>query len=175
VIGGSGLYEIEGFEGAKDHVVETPFGPPSDTIVGGLLHGREVYFLPRHVRGHRIAAHEINYRANIYALRMLGVRWLISVTTVGSLQERYEPGDIVLPAQFYDRSSSRSLHTFFGSGIVAHVSFAEPICTPFRTLIGLTCSAIGKRYHSGGTYVNIDGPAFLRARNRKAIARRTST
>ncbi|MGH8048047.1 MAG: S-methyl-5'-thioadenosine phosphorylase [Chthoniobacterales bacterium] len=160
VIGGSGLYDIEGFEGAQEHVIETPFGPPSDAIVGGTLHGRTVYFLPRHGRGHRIAPHEINHRANIYALRSLGVRWLISVTAVGSLQERYAPRDIVLPAQFYDRMSCRERHTFFGGGIVAHISFAEPISTQLRTTLAQTCSALRKNYHSGGTHICMDGPAF---------------
>ena len=160
VIGGSGLYEIEGFEGVREYEVETPFGPPSDLILGGMLHGRTVYFLPRHGRGHRIAPHEINHRANIYALRALGVRWVICVTAVGSLQEHYAPRDIVLPAQFYDRTSNRAAHTFFGAGIVAHISFAEPISGHLRTLLAQTCSALRKPYHSGGTYVNMDGPAF---------------
>ncbi len=160
VIGGSGLYEIDGFEGTQEHVIETPFGSPSDVIVGGTLHGRTVYFLPRHGRGHRLAPHEINHRANIYALRSLGVRWVICVTAVGSLQERYAPRDIVLPAQLYDRTSGRERHTFFGNGIVAHVSFADPISNPLRILLAQTCSALRKTYHSGGTYVCIDGPAF---------------
>jgi 5'-methylthioadenosine phosphorylase len=160
VIGGSGLYEIDGFEGEREFVVETPFGPPSDAIMGGTLHGRPVYFLPRHARGHVLAPHEINYRANIYALRMLGVRWILCVTAVGSLQEDYAPRDIVLPAQFYDRTSNRAAHTFFGSGIVAHISFADPISAPLRTLLAQTCSSLRKPYHSGGTYVCIDGPAF---------------
>jgi 5'-methylthioadenosine phosphorylase len=160
VIGGSGLYEIDGFEDIHEHAVDTPFGPPSDTIVGGRLHGRAAWFLPRHGRNHHLAPHEINHRANIYALRSLGVRWLVSVTAVGSLQERYAPRDVVLPAQFYDRMSGRERHTFFGSGIVAHVSFAEPVCPQLRTMLGLACSALGKTYHSGGTHVCIDGPAF---------------
>jgi 5'-methylthioadenosine phosphorylase len=160
VIGGSGLYEIEGFEGDREFEVETPFGKPSDTFVGGTLHGRTVYFLPRHGRNHVIAPHEINHRANIYALRMLGVRWVICVTMVGSLQEQYAPRDIVLPAQFYDRTSRREEQTFFGRGIVAHISFAEPVSSHLRTLLAQSCSALRKPYHSGGTYVNIDGPAF---------------
>ncbi len=160
VIGGSGLYEIDGFEGAQDFEVETPFGDPSDAIVGGTLHGRRVYFLPRHGRGHRLAPHEINHRANIYALRRLGVRWVICVTAVGSLQERYAPRDIVLPAQFYDRTSNRANHTFFGGGIVGHVSFADPISDRLRTLLAQSCAALRKPYHSGGTYVCMDGPAF---------------
>ncbi len=160
VIGGSGLYDIEGFVEDKQFEVETPFGPPSDEILGGELHGRRVYFLPRHGRGHTIAPHEINHRANIYALRMLGVRWIISATAVGSLQERYEPRDIVLPSQFFDRTSNRAAHTFFGEGIVAHISFAEPTSVFLRQLLAQSCSALRKTYHSGGTYVNMDGPAF---------------
>jgi len=160
VIGGSGLYEIEGFEGDREFEVETPFGRPSDTFVGGTLHGRTVYFLPRHGRGHGIAPHEINHRANIYAMRMLGVRWIICVTAAGSLQEQYAPRDIVLPAQFYDRTSRRENHTFFGEGIVAHISFAEPISRNLRTLLAQSCSVLRKSYHSGGTYVNIEGPQF---------------
>lgn len=160
VIGGSGLYQIEGFEDVQDFEVETPFGNPSDLIVGGTFAGRKVFFLPRHGRGHSIAPHEINHQANIYALRMLGVRWIICVTAVGSLQEHYEPRDVVLPDQYYDRMSRRDRHSFFGSGIVAHVSFAEPTSLQLRTLLSRTCSALRKPCHTGGTYVNIDGPAF---------------
>lgn len=160
IIAGSGFYQIDGFEDAQEFDVETPFGRPSDAIVGGTFSGRPVFFLPRHGRGHSIAPHEVNHRANIYALRMLGVRWLISVTAVGSLQERYAPRDIVLPSQFYDRSSNRANHTFFGNGIVAHVSFADPTSSGLRVLLAQTCSAKRKTYHSGGTYVSIDGPAF---------------
>lgn len=160
VIGGSGLYEIDGFENARNYEVETPFGAPSDPIVGGTLHGRPVYFLPRHGKGHRLAPHEINHRANIYALRTLGVRWILCVTAVGSLKEDYAPREIVLPAQFYDRTSNRAAHTFFGEGIVAHISFADPISAHLRTLVAQTCSMLRKDYHSGGTYVCIDGPAF---------------
>ncbi len=160
VIGGSGLYEIEGFQEDKHYEVETPFGPPSDSIIGGTLHGRTVYFLPRHGRGHTIAPHEINHRANIYALRALGVRWIISAAAVGSLQERFEPRDVVFPSQYFDRSSQRANHTFFGNGIVAHISFAEPTSPQLRQLLAQTCSALRKKYHSIGTYVQIDGPAF---------------
>jgi 5''-deoxy-5''-methylthioadenosine phosphorylase len=160
IIAGSGFYQIDGFENVQELEVETPFGMPSDSIFGGTFAGRPVFFLPRHGRGHRIAPHEVNHRANIYALRMLGVRWLISVTAVGSLQERYAPQDIVLPSQFYDRTSNRAGHTFFGNGIVAHISFADPTSSNLRVLLAQTCSARRKTYHSGGTYVNIDGPAF---------------
>ena len=160
IIGGSGLYQIDGFSGVADIVVPTPFGPPSDVIIGGTLHGRAVYFLPRHGRGHRIAPHEINHRANIWALRSLGVRWIIAVTAVGSLQEQYRPRDIVLPDQFFDRMSRREHHTFFGGGIVAHTSFAEPISAGLRKILSSACAESGRRFHDGGTYVNMDGPAF---------------
>ena len=160
IIGGSGLYQIDGFSGVADMAVPTPFGPPSDVIIGGTLHGRPVFFLPRHGRGHRIAPHEINHRANIWALRSLGVRWIIAVTAVGSLQEQYRPRDIVLPDQFFDRTSRREHHTFFGNGIVAHPSFAEPISAGLRKILAAACAESGRRFHDGGTYVNMDGPAF---------------
>jgi 5'-methylthioadenosine phosphorylase len=160
VIGGSGLYQVEELRDATEHKIETPFGPPSDTIVGGKLGDRQVYFLPRHGRGHRILPHEINYRANIYALRSLNVRWIISVAAVGSLQEKYAPRDMVLPSQFYDRTSNRAAQTFFGEGIVAHVGFAEPISANLRSLLADSARSLGFTVHNGGTYVNMDGPAF---------------
>jgi len=160
IIGGSGLYQIDGFAEVADIVVPTPFGTPSDVIIGGMLHGRSVFFLPRHGRGHRIAPHEINHRANIWALRSLGVRWIIAVTAVGSLQQQYEPRDIVLPDQLFDRMSRREAHTFFGNGIVAHPSFAEPISGGLRGILAQACAESGRRFHNGGTYVNMDGPAF---------------
>jgi 5'-methylthioadenosine phosphorylase len=160
VIGGSGLYEMEGFETSGEQVVETPYGAPSDALVGGELAGRKLWFLPRHGRGHRLLPHEINHRANIWALRSLGVRWIICVTAVGSLKEEYAPRSIVLPDQYYDRTSRREHHTFFGGGIAAHVSFGEPASRGLRTLLlhaGLQEEA---EMHMGGTYVNMDGPAF---------------
>src|SRR3989475_3168228 len=160
VIGGSGLYEIEELRNATEHNVDTPFGSPSDILVGEKLSGRQVYFLPRHGRGHRILPHEINYRANIYALRSLNVRWIISVAAVGSLQEKYAPRDVVLPSQFYDRTSQRAAHTFFGEGIAAHVGFAEPISANLRNLVAQSARSLGYTVHNGGTYVNMDGPAF---------------
>jgi 5'-methylthioadenosine phosphorylase len=160
VIGGSGLYQMEGLRDATELTIDTPFGPPSDVLVGGQLSGRQVYFLPRHGRGHRLLPHELNHRANIYALRSLNVRWIIAVTAVGSLQEKYAPRDIVLPSQFYDRTSSRSAHTFFGDGIAAHVSFAEPISAKLRTMLAESARTLGITVHDGGTYVNMDGPAF---------------
>jgi 5'-methylthioadenosine phosphorylase len=160
IIGGSGLYQLEGFAEVAEHKVETPFGTPSDSIVGGTMFGRRVYFLPRHGRGHRLLPHELNHRANIYALRSLNVRWIICVTAVGSLQEKYAPRDVLLPSQFFDRTSLRSSHTFFGEGIAAHVSFADPISTTLREMLAEATRATGATFHNGGTYVNMDGPAF---------------
>jgi 5'-methylthioadenosine phosphorylase len=160
VIGGSGLYHIEGLTDPTEHALETPFGPPSDVILGGGLSGRQVYFLPRHGRGHRILPHELNHRANIYALRSLNVRWIICVTAVGSLQEQYAPREIVLPSQFFDRTSRRAEHTFFGNGIAAHVSFADPTSAALRQLVANAARELGLPVHNGGTYVNMDGPAF---------------
>jgi 5'-methylthioadenosine phosphorylase len=160
VIGGSGLYQIGGLESPREIEVDTPFGKPSDSIVTGFLGGRQVYFLPRHGRGHRILPTELNHRANIFALRSLNVRWLISVGAVGSLQEKYHPRDIVLPSQFFDRTSQRALWTFFGEGIVAHVSLADPVSPKLRAITADAARAVGCRVHDGGTYVNMDGPAF---------------
>jgi 5'-methylthioadenosine phosphorylase len=160
IIGGSGLYQIDGLTDTAETTLETPFGRPSDAILSGQLAGRQVHFLPRHGRGHRIMPHEVNHRANMYALRSLGVRWVICVTAVGSLQEQYQPRHIVLPSQFFDRTSRRSEHTFFGGGIVAHVAFAEPISAGLREIIARTGAGLGYTIHNGGTYVNMDGPAF---------------
>lgn len=160
VIGGSGLYEIEGLTGTEELLLETPFGDPSDLIVRGNLAGRTVCFLPRHGRGHRLLPTELNHRANIWALRSLNVRWIIAVTAVGSLKEEYEPRDIVLPDQFFDRTSQRAHHTFFGEGIVAHIGFSDPISDRLRELLFTTATDLGKRVHDRGTYVNMDGPAF---------------
>src|SRR3982751_696643 len=160
IIGGSGLYQMESGENPTERSVTTPFGDPSDVLIGGQLHGRQVYFLPRHGRGHRLLPHELNHRTNIFALRSLNVRWILCVTAVGSLQERYAPRDIVLPSQFYDRTSQRAEHTFFGEGIAAHITFAEPISTNLRDLMYQSAQAAGVTVHNGGTYVNMDGPAF---------------
>lgn len=160
VIGGSGLYEIDGIENVEEIKVETPFGDPSDAIVSGTLAGRRVCFLPRHGKGHRILPTELNHRANIWALRSLNVRWIIAVTAVGSLREEYHPRDIVLPDQFFDRTSRRTEHTFFGNGIVAHVGFADPIAPGLRSLLRESAEKLGKTVHDGGTYVCMDGPAF---------------
>src|SRR5438876_11074131 len=160
IIGGSGLYQMEELRDTTEHKIDTPFGLPSDLLVGGKLGARQVYFLPRHGRGHRILPHEINYGANIYALRSLNVRWIICVTAVGSLQEKYAPRDVLLPSQFFDRTSQRTAHTFFGEGIAAHISFADPISIDLRQLLAEAARADGVTVHNGGTYVNMDGPAF---------------
>lgn len=161
VIGGSGLYEMEGFAQSEERRVETPFGEPSDSLIGGTLNGRRVWFLPRHGRGHRILPHEINHRANIWALRSLGVRWVICVTAVGSLKEQYVPRSILIPDQYFDRTSRRAEHTFFGGGIAAHISFGEPASAPMRRILLESCLEENTlEVHFGGTYVNMDGPAF---------------
>src|SRR5712691_13038499 len=160
IIGGSGLYQMEELRDATEHKIDTPFGLPSDVLIGGQVRSRQVYFLPRHGRGHRLLPHELNHRANIYALRLLNVRWIICVTAVGSLQENYAPRDVLLPSQFYDRTSQRAEHTFFGAGIAAHIGFAEPISTDLRNLLAESAIEAGVTVHNGGTYVNMDGPAF---------------
>jgi 5'-methylthioadenosine phosphorylase len=160
IIGGSGLYHIEGFSEQKWVKVKTPFGAPSDAMLTGRLAGREVVFLARHGRGHRILPSELNHRANIWAMKKLGVAWAISVSAVGSLQARYKPCHIVLPDQFLDRTKQSAAHTFFGRGIVAHIAFADPICEELRQLLLQSARALKARVHDGGTYVNMEGPAF---------------
>ena len=160
VIGGSGLYDIEGFSDRQEIVIDTPFGPPSDALIVGNLAGRRLVFLPRHARGHRILPTELNHRANLWAMRHLNVRWIIAVTAVGSLQEEYAPEHILLPDQFFDRTSRREHHTFFGRGIVAHVSFGDPLSAGLRHLLAEEAAATGATVHPRGTYVCMDGPAF---------------
>lgn len=160
IIGGSGLYHLEGFTGQKWVKVITPFGAPSDSYLTGTLGGREVVFLPRHGRGHRILPTELNHRANIYGMKKLGVDWIISVSAVGSLQEKYRPCDVVLIDQFVDRTKQSLAHTFFGRGIVGHIAFAEPICEELRQILLRCAKAEKARVHDGGTYVNMEGPAF---------------
>jgi 5'-methylthioadenosine phosphorylase len=160
LIGGSGLYHIEGFTTQKWVKVKTPFGPPSDDFLTGKLAGREVVFLPRHGRGHRILPSELNHRANIWGMKQLDVAWIISVSAVGSLQARYKPCDIVLPDQFLDRTKQSAAHSFFGRGIVGHIAFAQPICEELRQILLRTARALKARVHDGGTYVNMEGPAF---------------
>ena len=160
IIGGSGLYDLDGFSNRQELEISTPFGPPSDKLIAGDFAGRRVVFLPRHGKGHRLLPTELNHRANIWALRSLDVRWIIAVTAVGSLQEQYHPRDVLLPDQFFDRTSRREHHTFFGRGIVGHVAFGDPISTGLRTLLHEEATALNLSVHNGGTYVNMDGPAF---------------
>jgi 5'-methylthioadenosine phosphorylase len=160
IIGGTGLYGIEGFGKQKWVKVKTPFGAPSDDLLTGQLAGREVVFLARHGRGHRIMPSELNHRANIWAMKKLGVQWIVSVSAVGSLQEKYRPCDIVVIDQFLDRTKQSLNHTFFGRGIVAHVSFAHPVSGELRRIILTAARAAKARVHDGGTYVCMEGPAF---------------
>ena len=160
IIGGSGLYKMDGFSLEEEIIFDTPFGKPSDAIMSGTIADRQVYFLPRHGRDHTILPQEINHRANIWALKSLGVSFIICVTAVGSLQEQYSPRDVVLFDQFYDRTSRRNEHTFFGEGIVAHIPFADPISEDLRSILSTVAKDEGCTVHDGGTYVNMDGPAF---------------
>lgn len=160
IIGGSGLYHIEGFIDQKWQKIKTPFGDPSDDLLTGIMEGREVVFLPRHGRGHRIMPSELNHRANIWAMKKLGVKWIISVSAVGSLQAKLKPCDIVLINQFVDRTKRSFEHTFFGRGIVAHVAFADPICEELRQILLEAAKMHKARAHDGGSYVNMEGPAF---------------
>jgi 5'-methylthioadenosine phosphorylase len=160
IVGGTGLYDIEGLTRQKWVTVKTPFGPPSDQLLTGVLGGRQVVFLPRHARGHRLLPMELNHRANIWAMKQLGVAWILSVSAVGSLQARFKPCEIVLPDQFVDRTKQSVGHTFFGRGIVAHVSLADPICTELRGILLTAAKQAKARVHNGGTYVNMEGPAF---------------
>ena len=159
VIGGSGLYEMDGIEDLRWARVRTPFGDPSDAYCTGQLGERRVIFLPRHGRGHRIAPSEINYRANIYGLKALGARWVVSVSAVGSMKEEIAPLDLVIPDQFYDHTRRR-VSTFFGDGIVGHVGMAEPVCPTLGDLLESAGREAGARVHRGGTYICIEGPQF---------------
>jgi 5'-methylthioadenosine phosphorylase len=159
IIGGSGLYNMEGLSGVREVRVRTPFGEPSDALIVGMLDGVRVAFLSRHGRGHRIAPTDINYRANIYALKTLGVARVISVSAVGSMKETLKPGHIVLPDQFIDHTKRRA-GTFFEKGIVAHVAFADPICGALSQALRKAANGAGATVHHGGTYLCIEGPQF---------------
>lgn len=159
IIGGSGLYDMPGIEKVRTVRISTPFGKPSDDFVLGTLEGRKVAFLARHGRGHVILPSELNFRANIYGLKKLGVERIISVSAVGSLRENFRPMDMVLPTQFFDRTRGR-ISTFFGGGLVAHISFADPVCPTEVDVLARACGEIGVPYHQGGTYVCMEGPAF---------------
>ncbi len=168
IIGGSGLYEMDGLHAVRTIEMSTPFGAPSDVIIAGQLGMAEVFFLPRHGRGHRLLPSEINHRANIHALKSLGVECVVSVSAVGSLRENLRPRDVVLPDQYFDRTKGGAAHTFFGRGIVAHVSFGEPTCAVLRNALARVLNEAvaeseedrGVRIVSGGTYVCMEGPAF---------------
>jgi 5'-methylthioadenosine phosphorylase len=159
IIGGSGLYEMEGFTDVREVAVETPFGPPSDALMVGALEGRRVAFLPRHARGHRLLPSELNFRANVYAMKTLGVERILSVSAVGSLKEKYVPLHMVIPDQLVDRTFQRA-STFFGRGLVAHVAFAHPFCAELSVVMDEACRAAGATSHRGGAYVCVEGPQF---------------
>jgi 5'-methylthioadenosine phosphorylase len=159
IIGGSGLYSMAGLEKTRELRVKTPFGDPSDALVTGTLEGKRVAFLARHARGHRFLPTEINYRANIHAMKQLGVERIISVSAVGSLQEDLKPLDFLIPDQFYDRTRHR-VSTFFGGGVVAHVGFDKPVCAQLAGVLGEACDQARVRVHRGGTYVCMEGPQF---------------
>jgi len=159
IIGGSGLYSMPGIERVREVRLSTPFGKPSDAYILGVLEGRQVAFLARHGRGHLISPSEINYRANIYGLKKLGVERIISVSAVGSLREEHQPMDMALPTQFLDRTRQR-ISTFFGNGLVAHIGFDTPVCPTVVETLNQACSGLGLRCHPGGTYVCMEGPAF---------------
>lgn len=160
VIGGSGLYEIEGLENIEEVTLDTPFGAPSDAYVTGTLDGVKMVFLPRHGRGHRLLPSEVNYRANIFGMKLLGVSRIISVSAVGSMQEQIVPGHIVIPDQFFDRTSGQRAATFFGQGIAGHVQFADPLCADLSGLLADAAEDVGATVHRGGTYICIEGPNF---------------
>jgi 5'-methylthioadenosine phosphorylase len=160
VIGGSGLYKIEGIEDVKEVAVSTPFGAPSDAFITGRLGGVPVVFLPRHGRGHRISPTEINYQANIWGMKKLGVSAIVSVSAVGSLKLPLKPGDFVLPDQFIDRTAPRRFMTFFSGGIVAHVSLADPISEVIAGIVHGACQQAGVTVHKNGVYLNMEGPQF---------------
>ncbi len=159
IIGGSGLYSMPGFEAEEEAAMETPWGAPSDNYVLGKLGGKSVAFLARHGRGHRISPSELNFRANIWGMKRLGVERIVSLSAVGSLKEEHKPLDFVLPDQFYDRTKSR-ISTFFGDGLVAHISFADPVCPQLSGVVEQACSAASVSVHRGGTYLCMEGPAF---------------
>ena len=168
IIGGTGLYELVGLRDAKTVDMETPFGRPSEPYVHGMLGSTELYFLPRHGHGHHILPSELNHRANIFGFKELGVERVIAISAVGSLREDLRPRDVCLPDQYFDRTKRSAEHTFFGHGLVAHVAFAEPVCPDLRQQLHAVTEGIisgdagyqGQRVQNGGTYVNMEGPAF---------------
>ena len=159
IIGGSGFYQMDGLTDIEEITVETPFGDPSDALVLGNLDGRSVVFLPRHGVGHRLLPADINVRANIYALKSLGVEWIISVSAVGSLRQKIEPRHFVVPDQLYDHTKNR-VSTFFGEDIAVHISLAHPFCPLLSNLLYTAATEVGASVHNGGTYICMEGPAF---------------
>jgi 5'-methylthioadenosine phosphorylase len=159
IIGGSGLYDMADLVDREERVVETPFGDPSGPYVLATLRGRRVAFLARHGQGHRLLPSELNFRANIYGFKVLGVEWLLSASAVGSLREDFKPQDLVVPTQFFDRTRGR-ISTFFGEGLVAHVGFAHPFCGPLSDVMFEAATRAGATVHKGGTYVCMEGPQF---------------
>ena len=159
IIGGSGLYSMPGFEAQEEAVLETPFGSPSDNYVLGTMCGRKVAFLARHGRGHRLSPSELNFRANIWGMKSLGVERIVSLSAVGSLKEEHRPLDFVIPDQFFDHTTARP-STFFGDGLVAHISFADPVCPQLSGVLEDACKAAGVNVKRGGTYLCMEGPAF---------------
>lgn len=160
VIGGSGVYEMEGVEVTGEHKISTPFGDPSDLLVESRIGKRKVFFLPRHGRGHRLLPSEVPYRANIHAMKQMGVTHLMAVSAVGILREEINPGDMVVPDQLFDRTKGIRPSTFFGEGIVGHVMFADPFCEELVSVVGQAAESQGATVHRGGTYVCMEGPQF---------------
>src|SRR3989475_2311523 len=161
IIGGSGLYQMPGLTDVEEVKVDTPFGTPSDAFIVGTLESQRVAFLPRHGRGHRFTPTEVPFRANIYAMKLLGVERIFSASAVGSLQEKYAPLDMLIPDQFFDRTRARAKEsTFFGEGIVAHVTFAHPVCSDLGDILEDSCQAAAVKVHRSGTYLCMEGPAF---------------
>jgi 5'-methylthioadenosine phosphorylase len=161
IIGGSGLYQMPELENVREVIVDTPFGEPSDAFIVGELEGVKVAFLPRHGRGHKLLPTELPFRANVYAMKLLGVEYILSVSAVGSLQEKYAPTDMLIPDQFFDQTRARAHEsTFFGEGIVGHVTFAHPVCDELGDILEESCKTVGVNVHRGGTYICMEGPAF---------------
>jgi 5'-methylthioadenosine phosphorylase len=161
IIGGSGLYQMPELTDVEEVKIDTPFGDPSDAFIMGTLEGVRVAFLPRHGRGHKLLPTELPFRANIYAMKLLGVERILSASAVGSLQEKYAPLDMVIPDQFFDRTRARAREsTFFGDGIVAHIAFAHPVCESLGDVVEAACGVADVKTHRGGTYICMEGPAF---------------
>jgi len=161
IIGGSGLYQMPELQNVREIAVDTPFGKPSDAFIVGELDGVKAAFLPRHGRGHKLTPSELPFRANIYAMKLLGIEYILSVSAVGSLQEKYAPTNMLIPDQFFDRTRARAHEsTFFGDGIVGHITFANPVCDELGDILEASCKKVGVTTHRGGTYICMEGPAF---------------